>query len=49
MKNSRDLAVDKLEELRELVDDASLLEYLVYNYLSGADALEALVSYEENE
>lgn len=44
---SRKLAFEKLESLYESVDAKTILEYLIGNYLSGATALQALESAEE--
>ena len=42
----RNRALEILQDLRELgVPDASLLDFLIENWLSGDDALAATVSY----
>ena len=39
-----------LEELREMgISDEAMLDYLIGNWMSGADALQAMSDFKENE
>jgi hypothetical protein len=44
---SRKLALEKLEYLYEIADPQDILNYLIGDYLSGSQALEALESAEQ--
>ena len=47
MRSSRDQAVDKMSELLDMISAERILDYLITNHFSGADALEAMESVEE--
>lgn len=48
--SSRNKAVDLLDNLRESgVDDTTLLNYIIYNWMSGEDATECLEDYKQYE
>ena len=47
MRSSRDQAVDKMSELLEMISAERILDYLITNHLSGADALEAMLDVEQ--
>lgn len=47
MRSNRDQAADKLEELKDMISAERLLDYLIVNYLSGTEALNAMISAEK--
>lgn len=47
MRSNRDQAVDKMSELLDMISAEKILDYLIINHLSGADALAAMQSIEE--
>ncbi|CAB4125291.1 hypothetical protein UFOVP54_102 [uncultured Caudovirales phage] len=46
-RSNRDQAVDKLEELKDMISAERLLDYVICNYLSGTEALNAMICAEE--
>ena len=46
-RSNRDQAVDKLEELKDMISAERLLDYVISNYLSGSEALNAMICAEE--
>lgn len=49
--NARAEAARLLEELRDryMVNDTFIVEYLIYDWLSGSDALQALEDFRDKE
>lgn len=47
LRSNRDQAVDKKEQLLEMISAERLLDYIINNYLSGLEALDAMISAEE--
>lgn len=47
MRSSRDQAVDKMSELLDMISAERVLDYLITNHLSGADALAAMLDAEQ--
>ena len=46
-RSNRDQAVDKKEQLLEMISAERLLDYVISNYLSGSEALNAMICAEE--
>ena len=46
-RSSRDQAVDKKEQLLDMISAERLLDYVISNYLSGSEALNAMICAEE--
>jgi hypothetical protein len=46
-RSNRDQAVDKKEQLLEMISAERLLDYVLVNYLGGSQALDAMISAEE--
>ena len=47
MRSNRDQASDKKEQLLEMISAERLLDYVINNYLSGTEALNAMICAEE--
>ena len=42
-KSNRDIAINKLEEMIDMgIDPKDMLEHIIWNYLSGDEALEVM-------
>ena len=46
-RSNRDQAVDKKEQLLEMISAQRLLDYVLVNYLGGSEALNAMICAEE--
>ena len=46
-RSNRDQAVDKKEQLLEMISAEILLDYVLVNYLGGSEALNAMICAEE--
>jgi hypothetical protein len=47
LRSNRDQAIDKKEQLLEMISAERLLDYVLVNYLGGSQALDAMINAEE--